>query len=597
MILKKLTSFFILFLLVLSTLSSFAFADKQFDSNVNQISDLVDEIDNELEMILTTIAIGKNPSFARLNTLREELVARTNSLKTVLPSDVDSNEELNALADKLDRIFEQLFEIEENSEVIGLNEDLGKDADFAAGMMIRAVKDADVKVGSLDENIEFRADAMEIDSAVEFMKIVTLGLEEQINNAKIDYTNEEIATLKADLDRILDTVVGVKNVAQGMAKIASVNKDLGSLEILNRVLENINDVNASVKSMNAKLDLMNEKQINLFDSYMDKILYIENDVDDLFTDLEEVVFELEEFLNGNPQGHDIPTLEDVEEISQEINEEVDFIFEDLNDLSDQIKSNKKLTTQEKKNLLTRLSEVFNQASELEDFVDDRVDLVLGDLYQFVEDLIAGEDPVVEDPVVEDPVVEDPVVDDEVSDEESKYNELRNRYNEADNDYDRFKRRYREAVEDEDSRDIERYENELRDVREESEDLEEDIEDFIEELEDDNDNDQYDDLINDLENLEEDVEELNENVVRTLRGENRNSDSLNTIVPRVVPEQVTPEPQVVVVQDPTVANGITGASVVNTQASGWENFRAYGWIIGGIIILLALIVFLVAVLLK
>jgi hypothetical protein len=244
-----------------------------------------------------------------------------------------------------------------------------------------------------------------------------------------------------------------------------------------------------------------------------------------------------------------------------------------------------------------LSEVFNQASELEDFVDDRVDLVLGDLYQFVEDLIAGEDPVVEDPVVEDPVVEDPVVDDEVSDEESKYNELRNRYNEADNDYDRFKRRYREAVEDEDSRDIERYENELRDVREESEDLEEDIEDFIEELEDDNDNDQYDDLINDLENLEEDVEELNENVVRTLRGENRNSDSLNTIVPRVVPEQVTPEPQVVVVQDPTVANGITGASVVNTQASGWENFRAYGWIIGGIIILLALIVFLVAVLLK
>ena len=47
MILKKLTSFFILFLLVLSTLSSFAFADKQFDSNVNQISELVDEIDNE----------------------------------------------------------------------------------------------------------------------------------------------------------------------------------------------------------------------------------------------------------------------------------------------------------------------------------------------------------------------------------------------------------------------------------------------------------------------------------------------------------------------------------------------------------------------
>ena len=192
MILKKLTSFFILFLLVLSTLGSFAFADKQFDANVGAVSELVDDIDNELEMILTTIAIGKDPSFARLNTLRDNLAARIKLVSSIVPSDIDSNEELNALAEKLDRIEDQLFEIEENSEVIGLNEDLGKDADFAAGMMIRVVQESEAKLEVLDTNMRFKADVIVLDNAVEFFKTIVLAIENRVNNVKENFDNDVI---------------------------------------------------------------------------------------------------------------------------------------------------------------------------------------------------------------------------------------------------------------------------------------------------------------------------------------------------------------------------------------------------------------------
>jgi hypothetical protein len=114
----------------------------------------------------------------------------------------------------------------------------------------------------------------------------------------------------------------------------------------------------------------------------------------------------------------------------------------------------------------------------------------------------------------------------------------------------------------------------------------DVRDFIDDVDDN-------DVEDDADVLEEDIEELRDDIDRTLNGTSfSNYDSntlgLSTYTPSNsnIQNDITLDPLNFQVPPNTVAP---------VQADNWDGITFYAWTIGGIIILLAVIIFLIALL--
>jgi len=176
---------------------------------------------------------------------------------------------------------------------------------------------------------------------------------------------------------------------------------------------------------------------------------------------------------------------------------------------------------------------------------------------------------------------------EVNPFENQYDDLKEKYEDYEDEFDYFKKKYNKAKSQKDESDISKYKKKLNDLDDDLEDLKEDIDDLVDEVEDENAN-ENESLLDKLEDLEEEVEELRYDIDNLL---NPKASVTSTYVPKKTTNLNKDNKKVVIEPLPMPKN------VVEETGMAWENVRLVAWSIAGIVILLAVIIFLIALLLK
>jgi hypothetical protein len=185
---------------------------------------------------------------------------------------------------------------------------------------------------------------------------------------------------------------------------------------------------------------------------------------------------------------------------------------------------------------------------------------------------------------------DDPVDDELTYEE-QYDDLKSEYNDFDDDYDYYKKRYNNAIDDDDEDDIEKYEDYLDELDDDLNDLDDEVEDLIDDVEAEGNVDE--DLVDDLEDLEDDIEQLREKIDDLLYGGD-DYDEYFYESTYVAPPKASNEPTVVIEQlDFPSVNQVNQEPV----ESSWDKARYVVWLIAGIVVLIAVVLFFLALLLR
>ncbi len=172
-------------------------------------------------------------------------------------------------------------------------------------------------------------------------------------------------------------------------------------------------------------------------------------------------------------------------------------------------------------------------------------------------------------------------------EEADLKELQEKYNEYDDDYDDYEEKYDDAKADNDKKDEDKYENKLEKLDNKLGELLDDVEDFLDTVEDST-------VEDDAENLEDDINELRDDIDRTLNGVSFSGFGQSNVVSTSTfgTSTFVPQQQAFDLAPLNLPVQNTVTPVVQTD---WDNITFYAWTIGGIIILLAVIIFLIALL--
>ncbi len=181
----------------------------------------------------------------------------------------------------------------------------------------------------------------------------------------------------------------------------------------------------------------------------------------------------------------------------------------------------------------------------------------------------------------------------LSAQEQEYGALQAEFDSLEDDYSLYKRRYERAVDEDDEQDIDEYEENLEDVDNELADLEEEVENLIEDVED-SDLDNRLELLDNLEELMDDISTVRERIDDLFNWDEPQDSGVSMNNYNPLP-QVQPEPRQegtrVVVQPLDYA----GSNAADTP-DDWQETRKMVWIGAGIVVLIAVIVFLVALML-
>ena len=184
-------------------------------------------------------------------------------------------------------------------------------------------------------------------------------------------------------------------------------------------------------------------------------------------------------------------------------------------------------------------------------------------------------------------------------EEQEYNDYEDQFSEYEDDYSYNKKRYNDAVDDHDDSDIDKYTDKLDDLYDNLNDLKEDIEDFIDDMEE-ADEDANEDVIDDADELLDEIDSLIDRIDSLLHPETVDATSTSTPASTSAAAQ-TQEPAVEVTYFTPSNTGVTAAATtepVATEKTGlFSNLKYEMWLVGGIVVILAVIIFLFALLLK
>lgn len=180
----------------------------------------------------------------------------------------------------------------------------------------------------------------------------------------------------------------------------------------------------------------------------------------------------------------------------------------------------------------------------------------------------------------------------LSPEEQEYSRLVAEFNDLEDDYSLNKRRYERAMDDDDERDIDDYAEKLEDVDDDLADLEDDTKDLLNDVEDSNLTNRRE-LADDVENLQDDIERVRDRIDTLLNGADEEDagtfvNSYTSPAPRV---ESQPKRTRVVIGTLDFAGG----NVPNTMEESTENWpetRKMIWIGAGIVVLIAVIIFLI-----
>jgi len=172
-------------------------------------------------------------------------------------------------------------------------------------------------------------------------------------------------------------------------------------------------------------------------------------------------------------------------------------------------------------------------------------------------------------------------------DEEKVSEAEDGYENYEDEYYELKEDYEEAVEDEDEDEIGDLEDDLDELKEDLNDLDDEIDDLEDEVDDE-------DLLDRLDELEEDVKKLKGKIDNLLDGdEEDNSGSAYFDEPQTnYSSGVDDEPDVMI-------NDLEIPADETTLQTGtdWQEIRKVTWMCGGIVIVLAVILFLLGLLFK
>jgi len=186
----------------------------------------------------------------------------------------------------------------------------------------------------------------------------------------------------------------------------------------------------------------------------------------------------------------------------------------------------------------------------------------------------------------------------LSPEETRYNQLKEEFSDYEDDFRKYKREYFKARLDKDTRDSEKYEDKLERLETRLQDLQDDIEELLEDLEDDT---QKRDLFRRAELLEERAEELEEDIsdVTSLgRKPNMIEEEEALVEPMVRNRENIVEEKTVIIRDLNFPGYVTSAvGEANQRGEKKYSWMPLAWLVGGIVVALVLIVFLLATLVR
>ena len=178
----------------------------------------------------------------------------------------------------------------------------------------------------------------------------------------------------------------------------------------------------------------------------------------------------------------------------------------------------------------------------------------------------------------------------------KYIDYENDFEDFEDDYVYYKNKYNDAIDEDDEDDLDKYEDKLKDLKDDLKDLDDDIENLIDDEE--SLSDKSESLLDDLDDLENDVEKLREKVIDLLDGDSNDVTSAiaSTYTSNYVAPEAKEESVVVEKLDLSSLNvGVQPEPVSNNQ--GWDDVRYLVWLIAGIVVLVAIVLFFLALLLR
>jgi predicted nucleic acid-binding Zn-ribbon protein len=182
--------------------------------------------------------------------------------------------------------------------------------------------------------------------------------------------------------------------------------------------------------------------------------------------------------------------------------------------------------------------------------------------------------------------------------ESRFKVMEDKFqDDYEDEFSTLRRKYERAVEEDDNSDIKRYENKLEDLEDDLKSLDDDLENLEDDVKDaeDTSNEDFDDLLDDIENLMEDIKDLRDNIDDVLSGKSISASSASQPTQNfVVPPQNNDFTGAVTIEPLDLQLPSTTSNVPEVN-SGWSNVRNVAWIAAGIVVLLAIIIFLIAVL--
>ena len=176
-----------------------------------------------------------------------------------------------------------------------------------------------------------------------------------------------------------------------------------------------------------------------------------------------------------------------------------------------------------------------------------------------------------------------------------YEALKDKFDGYEDDFSYYNKKYEKAVKEEDKSDIKKYEKKLKELDDNLDDVEDDVNDLTDDLEDDE--DKNENVLDDLDELEDDITALKEKINDALNG--TTDETEGSTADYVVPTTAEPKGDAVEVTTYTDLSGVTGAATVEPAVKeiNWSQVRYTALLIAGIVVLLAVVLFLLAVLFR
>ena len=186
----------------------------------------------------------------------------------------------------------------------------------------------------------------------------------------------------------------------------------------------------------------------------------------------------------------------------------------------------------------------------------------------------------------------------LTDEEKKLQEYQDQFTGYEDDFDEYEDDYKKADKDNDDKDLATAEKKLKNLKEDLNDFEDDVDQFEDDVKDSTTlSAQLKDMLReDIDDLQKDIGGLQEDIEDLLGGNAGTSGIQSYLPPTTTPPAAGSEKSVDVKTLNTLPPGAALAQepVVETN---WQSVRLIAWSIAGIVILLAVIIFLIALLMR